>query len=451
MSAAAEELPAATRRREQRGWYVYDWANSAFQTTVITVFLGPYLTSLALAAAGSSGFVRPLGIPVRAGAFYPYLVSFSALLQVVAMPIVGAITDRTGRRRLLLGLLAGTGSVATLCLWFVRGQAYLAGGALFLVASVAFSCSIVVYNAWLPDIATVEERDAVSSQGWALGYLGGGLLLALNLALFTLADTGGVAVSTADAVRLSMVSAGAWWALFTVVPLAILRRPIRPVVEDDGGRVLSSGFRQLGRTFRRLRAAPATLSFLAAYLLYNDGIQTVISQAAVYAQAELLLGQSVTAAAILLVQFVAVVGALALGRIAQRVGAKRTVLGSLIIWIVVLAAAYVLPARAPAPFFALAAGIGLVLGGSQALSRSLFSHMVPDGAEAEYFSAYEISDRGTSWLGTLLFGLAIQITGSYRIAILSLLVFFVAGFLLLARSDIRRAAEEAGNSAPARL
>ncbi len=426
--------------REQRAWYVYDWANSAFQTSVITVFAGPYLTALAEAAAGSDGFLRPLGVPIRAGALYPYLVSLSALLQVVAMPIVGALADRTGRRRLLLGITAFTGATATVLLPTVRGSDYLVGGGLFLVATVAFGCSIVVYNAYLPDIAGPDQRDAVSSRGWALGYLGGGLLLAAHLVLITLTETG-------SAVRAAIVSTGVWWAAFTLVPLAGLRD--RPAPAQTA--TLVAGFRQLAATARLIAGARATLAFLAAYLLYNDGIQTVISQSAVYADAELDLGQSTIAAGVLLVQFVAVAGAYGLGVLAGRRGAKRVVLGSLLLWMGVLAAAYVLPAGRPAGFFALAALIGLVLGGTQALSRSLFSQMIPDGREAEYFSVYEISDRGTSWLGALLFGLALQFTGSHRVAILSLLVFFALGFALLARTDLRRAVAEAGNAAPARL
>jgi UMF1 family MFS transporter len=430
---------------QQRAWYVYDWANSAFQTTVITVFLGPYLTGLVAAAADVEGFVRPLGIPVRAAAYYPYLVSLSALLQVITMPLVGAFTDRTGRRRLMLGVLAYVGAIATMLLYFVRGEQYLVGGLLFLIANVAFSCSIVVYNAWLPDIASTAERDAVSSRGWALGYLGGGLLLVANLVLLQQAISGRIAIDVADAARISILAAGGWWALFTLVPLAGLgNAPPRSV---EAG----SGFRQLAQTLRRLRRAPATLTFLAAYLLFNDGVQTVISQSALYADQELDMPPDVIVIAVLIVQLVAVGGALLLGWLAARLGAKRMVLASLTVWIAVLAYAFVLPAGRLQPFYALACLIGLVLGGTQALSRSLFSHMVPSGREAEYFSAYEISDRGTSWLGPLLFGLAVQVTGSYRLAILSLVTFFVAGFVLLWIADIRRAAAEAGNPAPARL
>lgn len=425
--------------REQRGWYGYDWANSTFQTSVITVFAGPYLTLLAEAAADPDGFVRPLGIPLRAAAYYPYLVSLSALLQVLAMPVVGALADRTGRRRALLAITAYTGAAAALLIATAEGSAYLRGGGLFVIATVAYACSIVVYNSWLPDIAPPDQRDAVSSRGWALGYLSGGLVLAAHLALVTLAD------DTGRAVRLAIVSAALWWALFTLVPLATLRD--RPGV--GGARV--SGFRQIAATLRAVARAPATLAFLAAYLLYNDGIQTVIAQSAVYAEAELGLGQSTVVAGVLLVQFVAVAGAYGLGLAAGRVGAKRVVLASLVVWMGVVAAAYVLPAGRPPVFFALAALIGLVLGGTQALSRSLFSQMTPRGREAEYFSLYEVSDRGTSWLGSLLFALALQFTGSYRVAILSLFAFFALGFALLWRTDLRRAVAEAGNAEPARL
>jgi UMF1 family MFS transporter len=200
-----------------------------------------------------------------------------------------------------------------------------------------------------------------------------------------------------------------------------------------------------------MRKYPLTLAFLLAYLVYNDGIQTVITQASVYGSEELGLGQTTLITAILLVQVLAVAGALGMGRLAQTYGAKQTVLGSLAVWALILCGGYFLPARAPGWFFLLAAAIGAVLGGSQALSRSLFSHLVPQGKEAEYFSAYEMSDRGLSWLGPLVFGLTYQLTGSYREAIISLAIFFVMGFFLLARVPVRVAAAAAGNAVPDRI
>lgn len=447
--SAIPEANRQARRREQRGWYFYDWANSAFPTTVVAVFLGPYLTALTENAAGASGFVYLLGIPVRAGSFFPYVLSLSVLLQVLLLPIIGAVADRTQRKKQLLALFAYIGAVATMGLYLAQGSAYLLGGLLFLVANLAFGASVVVYNAFLPEIAEPEERDRVSSRGWALGYLGGGMLLAANLALFTAHESLGL--SEGHAVRISLLSAGAWWALFALIPLKTLqsRRPAHP--SEQGVTVVSASFRQLFSTLRAARAYPQTLLFLAAYLLYNDGIQTVIALAATYGAEELELEQSTLISAILMVQFVAFLGALLLGAFARLFGAKRVVLASLVLWTAVVGVGYFLEARAALQFYLLAAFIGIVLGGTQALSRSLFSHMIPLGQEAEYFSLYEISERGTSWLGTLIFGLTLQLTGSYRSALVSLVVFFVAGFALLAVVNVRRAIVEAGNSPPERV
>jgi UMF1 family MFS transporter len=448
MSEVGTVEAAAHRRREQRGWYVYDWANSAFSTTVVTVFLGPYLTTVAEAAADPDGFLRPLGIPIRAESFFPYVVSLSVLLQVVVLPLTGAVADRSRRKLTMLGATAYVGAAATMGLFFLGGDRYLLGGVLFTVANLAFGASIVVYNSFLPEIATPAERDRVSARGWALGYLGGGLLLAANLALFTLHDRLGL--SEGDAVRIALLSAGVWWALFTAVPLLALRRRAA-APSERGSAAVTTGFRQLRDTLRGARAYPQTLLFLLAYLLYNDGIQTVIALAATYGDRELLLGQGTLIGAILMVQFVAFGGALALGALARRYGATRVIQGSLLVWTVVIGVSYLLPPGRPALFFALAALIGVVLGGTQALSRSLFSHMVPAGREAEYFGLYEISERGTSWLGTFLFGLSLQLSGSYRVAIISLVVFFVAGLIVLSRVDVGRAVREAGNAPPQRL
>ncbi|WP_405770073.1 MFS transporter [Streptomyces sp. NBC_00080] len=456
-TAASDE--AAERRREQRGWYFYDWACSVYSTSVLTVFLGPYLTSVAKRAADADGYVHPLGIPVRAGSFFAYSVSLSVIVAVLVMPLVGAAADRSGRKKPLLGAAAYVGAAATACMFFLGGDRYLLGGALLIVANAAQSVAMMLYNSYLPQIAPPEERDAVSSRGWAFGYAAGSLVLVVNLVLYLAHDSFGVSESMA--VRICLASAGLWWGGFTLIPLLRLRdRPTAgreatsgPDHTDRTDRRVGTapGLRQLAATVRDMRRHPLTLSFLLAYLIYNDGIQTVISQASVYGSEELGLGQSTLIGAVLLVQVLAVAGALGMGRLARTYGAKRTILGSLAAWTLTLGAGYFLPAGAPVGFFLLAAAIGLVLGGSQALSRSLFSHLVPPGKEAEYFSAYEMSDRGMSWLGPLLFGVTYQLTGSYRDAIISLVVFFVVGFLLLVRVPVRQAIGDAGNPVPEKI
>ena len=449
----AENPPAPlSTRRERSGWYFYDWANSAFPTTVITVFLGPYLTVIAKAAAGCDSddpcrgaTISLLGIDIAPGSLFPYMVSLSVFLTVFVLPVVGAIADRSPRKKELMAVFAYLGSAATVAMVFLTGDRYLLGAGLFLLANITYGASIVVYYSFLPQLAGPEERDSVSSVGWAIGYLGGGTLLALNVVAVLFKDS--IGLDTGEVARYSIVSAGIWWAGFTMIPLIRLRnRP--PAAGEAQGSPLFDGFRQLWHTLRSLRSYPLTLFFLIAYLVYNDGIQTVIALAAVYGTEELQLSDDVLVPTILMVQFLAFFGALGMGWLAKRIGAWKTILMSLVLWTVVLAVAYQLPTGQALPFILLGGGIGLVLGGSQALSRSLYSQLIPKGKEGEYFGLYEISDKGSSWLGPLLFGLAYGATESYRVAIISLLAFFIIGFVLLLAVPIRRAIVAAGNTPP---
>ena len=439
-------LPAqASLKREQRAWFVYDWANSAYSSTVVTLFLGPYLTAIAKAAAAPDGYIHPFGLHIDPRSLWGYLVSLSVLSQVLVLPLIGAIADYGHRKREILGALAYTGAIATTCLFFVEGANYLLGAALFLIANLTFGASMVIYNAFLPEISTPEERDSVSSKGWGIGYLGGGLLLALNLAF--LSNAAALGITKGMAVRISMSSAGVWWAVFTLIPMAGLKNRGAQRALPPGESIFKVGFHQFAHTVKGLRKYPQTVLFLLAYLAYNDAIQTVIAMAGQFGSDELHMPMEQLTLAILMVQFVAFAGALLFNWISSKFTAKRTVLGALIVWTGVLGYIYV-SVSTPTEFFIMAALVGTVMGGSQALSRSLFSLMIPAGKEAEYFSLYEISDKGTSWLGPLVFGLALQMTGSYRLAAISLAVFFIAGFLILLRVDIAKAAAEAHREVP---
>jgi MFS transporter, UMF1 family len=446
----------AERAAEQRAWYFYDWANSGFITVTGAVLFGPYLTAVAETAACGrpgtpedpcTGTLDVFGIPVAAGSVAPYAVTFATLLSAVVLPIVGAVADRTSRKRHMLAGFAWAGAAGSASMFLVAGSNWMLGVVLLVFASLTLGASLVVYDAILCEIAEESDRDRVSSRGWALGYLGGGLLLAANLALLTVLPFG---LSRADAVRVSLLSAGLWWALWTLVPFRGLRdRPPVAVVPTRAQRsLLGAAFGQLAQTLRHARAYPQTLLFLIAYLFYNDGIQTVIYAASIYGNRQLGLTESTLIAAILVVQFVAFGGALLLGQLAARIGSKRTIQAALILWTLVVGAAFFIPARQVVPFLVLALGIGVVLGGSQALSRSLFSLLIPRGKEAEYFSLYQATERGTSWFGTLVFGLVFQLTGSYRNAILVLIVFFVIGLVVLSRVDVQRGIEQAGNEVP---
>ena len=455
---------AAARRYEQRGWRWYDWANSVFPASIVTVFLSLYITSIAVSAAEAdtarngadpcpggdtlrSCDVSLLGVEFPAGSLWGYLLAVATVVQVVVLPITGAIADRTQNKRRMLGVFAFGGALFTALLALVAGDAWQLGALLFVLANMCYGASVVVYYAFLPEIATPDERDGVSAGAWAFGYLGSGFALLLQVAVFLTHEQLGL--TEGDAVRVCFLLSGLWWAVFTLIPLSRLRRHQAPHGTEQGASVVSAGFRELFSTLRQAMTFPLTLGFLGAYLVYTDGISTVASVSAQYGKFELDLPQEVLITTILLVQFVAFGGGLLHGMAARRLGAKRTIMASLVVWITLIAAAFFVQAGQPLQFYALAAGIGLVLGGTNALSRSLFSQMIPLGREAQYFSLYEIGERSTSWLGPLVFAGVGQVTGSFRPAIISLVVFFVVGFVLVAMVPVRRAIAAAGNPEPA--
>ena len=434
-----------TKKSVRRSWYLYDWANSAFSTTVISLFIGPYLTSVAESGADASGMISLWGLEMRPGSLYPYAVSFSVFAQVFLLPIVGGIADRIKSRNGLLAVFAYIGSISTMFLYFVKDGRYALGAFLLIVANISFGAALVVANSYLQDLAAPDKRDTVSSRGWAFGYAGGGLLLLLNLVLYAGYESFGV--TQGEAVRISLMSAGVWWAIFTIITVRGLRTLNRPV-GAVGSQALTVGFKELKVTLKDVRKYPETLKFLIAYLFYNDGIQTVIAISGTYAILELKLTEISLVFAILLVQITALIGALLLGRLSNSIGAKKVILLTLVIWTVMVIVTYALPAGQQNPYLAIAAGIGFVLGGSQALSRSLYSQVIPRSREAQYFSFYEISERGTSWLGTFAFGVAFGLTGSYRQSVLLIIAFFIVGGLLLLRVNIRQAITESGNPQP---
>ena len=445
------------RRNEQRAWNWYDWANSGFYTTVLTVLFGPFMITVAGRAAGCGDSpddtcaktVSVLGLHLAAGSLPSYLTSFATIASAFVLPVVGALVDRSSRKKWNLAWFAWAGAFFCALLYFMEGDHWRLGAAAIVLSSVLGGCSLVSYYAILVDISTEEERDRVSARGWAFGYLGGGLLLLINLVMVQ--GHGALGLDKEFAVRLSLLSAALWWAVFTIIPVRRLRdRPAAGVVPERGG-LVRRAFGQLWTTLTEMRAFPMTLTFLVAYLFYNDGIQTVIYSASIYGSKQLHFGDGVLIGAILLIQFVAFGGALFFGRCAQRYGAYRCLLYGTFAWMVIVVAAMFLPARNVALFLLAGIAIALVMGGTQALSRSFFSLLIPHGREGEYFALYNAAERGTSWFGTLLFGLVFQVADSYRPAIVSLIVFFVLGAVFLLRLDPRRGIVEAGNRVPAAL
>ncbi|WP_232676862.1 MFS transporter [Nocardioides sp. R-C-SC26] len=449
-------LEPVSRARQQRAWYWYDWANSAYFTTVLSVLFAPYMIEVAGRAAGCvdpdetcERTVSLLGLDLAAGSLPFYLTSFATIASAFVLPIVGAFVDRSPHKKRLMAGFAWAGAAFGSLLFWMREDQWQVGAVAVVFSSVLAGCSLVPYSAILADIATEEERDRVSSRGWAFGYLGGGTLLAINLAMVLGNDA--IGLSTESSVRISLLSAAVWWAGFTLIPFLRLRDQQPTLGELPTGTLWDRSFGQLWRTLKDLRSYPMTLTFLAAYLFYNDGIQTVIYAASTYGSKQLGFGDSVLIGTILLIQFVAFGGALIFGRLAARFGGYRSILWGTVAWIAIVIAAFTLPEKNVALFLLVAVAIGIVLGGTQALSRSFYSLLIPRGREGEYFALYNACERGTSWLGTFVFAVTFQLTGSYRPAILVLIVFFALGIALLLRLDPERGIREAGNTVPASL
>lgn len=425
---------------------MYAWANHGWETTVATVLAGPWLLALATEHRLRRSSLLSIGpLHLRTESYPSLVITVAALAQVVLLPLLGAAADhRHSVRRWLTAACVG-GSLVAVLLAATSGGDYVAAGLLFLVGSLAYGGSNVLYNSYLPQIAAPEERDELSSRGFAYGYFGGGLLLAANLALLLAHDSLGIEKATA--VRLCFISAGAWWAGFGL--WSVRRLPDQAMAAEAEVGSMTARHR-LADALRLLGRLPNTRRYLLAYVLFSDAISAVIGLSSTFITHE-LFGDSASRAAtflfalILLIQFVATGGAMLAARVAGRIGAKRTILISLVVWCVVILYTY-LELRSKAQAVAIGVVIGVVLGGSQALARSLWAQLVPVGQEATYFGLFQVANGGTAWAAPLLFTIVVNATGSFRQAILSLLVLFLAGGALLAMTDVDAAIAE---SAPA--
>ena len=440
-------------RKEIFGWLMYDWANSAFFTTVVTVLVGPYITSLAQADVGKGGVVINLGLfgSVTSDNLFPTTLGVSILLQVFLLPVLGSIADYTNLKKRMMAAFCYVGVLASSLLFFIKGDSYLWGCLLLLISNMSFAAANVFYNAFLIDLTTEDRRDRVSSYGFAAGYVGGVIMLFMNLALIGFAADLGITEGLA--VRISMLSASLWWGIFAIVTFVSIkpRNSVKPKVRKR--KLVIVGFKELYKTLKELYYLRQTSLFLIAYLFYNDGIQTVILNSSVFLSQELYVlkglptNQSFLLGIFVVAQVSAFFGSIIFERICRVLGAKRTIIVCLSIWSGIVIYAYgFLENTVQAVIMAVV--IGLVLGSTQALSRSLYSRMIPADREAAFFGLYEVSEKGTSWLGNIVFAVVVGMTGSFRQAILALIVFFVVGSVILLITNTTRAIHESGNLTP---
>jgi UMF1 family MFS transporter len=400
---------------------MYDWANSAFLTVVVTAVFPIYYRSVA--AAGLA--------PTTATVRFTDATTLALVVAALLAPPLGVLADRSGGMLRMLARFMWIGVAATAALALVGKGDWFLALALFVLANIGVTGSFVFYDALLPHVARQDELDRVSSAGYAMGYVGGGLALALCLALIL----GGPKLGLTGTLptRLSFLIVALWWALFARPLFRRVKSPTASGAPAPLGAVVREAFGQVGKTLHDLRGYPQALSMLVAFLLYNDGIQTIIRMATIYGE-ELKLDRTVMIGAIVLVQFVGIPFAFLFGALAPRVGTKRMIFLGIAAYIGITLLGWRLTTSRD--FIVLAVLVGMVQGGTQALSRSLFARMIPRAKSGEFFGFFAVFEKFAGILGPTLFGLAVRATGSSRTAILTTLVFFVAGAVLLARVNV---------------
>jgi MFS transporter, UMF1 family len=447
--------PLATRRwlhalglhrPELRAWAMYDFGVSALQTTITTAVFPIYFVKVA-----GDGLAAPV-----ASQWWGAVNTISAILVALLAPLLGALADVRASKKQFLAVAMCIGVATTAAMYFVMHGQILLAAVLYVLAVGGATASMGFYESLLPHIADADEIDRVSTAGYAFGYIGGGLLLALNLAWILSPATFGLphgeGLSRADATlptRLSFLSVAVWWLLFSLPVLRRVSEPPRTVEPDETARAspIRTAFTRLGETLRELRGYRQAFLMMVAFTIYNDGIQTIVRMAGVYG-AEIGIGQSDLITAIMIVQFVGIPCAFAFGALAGRIGAKQSIFLGLLLYTGICVFAYFM--NSAREFYLLAVMVGLVQGGTQALSRSLFASMIPKHKSGEFFGFFSVFEKFGGILGPLLFTLAIGQSGSSRGAILSVVVFFALGALLLARVDVaegeRQAAEPSVSS-----
>lgn len=406
------------KKRAQFGWIMYDWANSSFVTTITAAVLPVYFASVA--AINLPDYLRT--------AYWAYTSAIALLIVALMGPIMGAMADFRGAKKRYLTIFALVGIAGAALLYFVREGDWLMASLFYIIGNVGFAGANVFYDALLLYVASPEEMDSVSSKGYAYGYLGGGLLLAINLGMIMTAPDG---ETTALMSRLSFLTVAGWWLIFTIPLWRFVKEPARRILKgEENFTPVQASFRRLAHTFGEIRKYKELFKFIVAFWLYNNGIGTIIVMATIYGT-ELNFSQLTTIGTLLMVQFVGIPFSLLFGWMGTRVGTKKSILISLVVYSLVAIGGFFMYREIH--FWILGFGVAMVQGGSQALSRSLFGRMLPKSKSAEFYSFFSVSEKVAGTAGPLLFGVVSTVMGGSRLSIISLIIFFILGGYLLTR------------------
>jgi len=416
-------------KRILRSWKMYDWANSAFATTIMAAVLPEFYSSVAGSTLDKT----------TATSYWGYSNTIAMLIIAITAPILGAIGDHSGAKKSFLGGFAALGILATALLIGIGSGMWFYASVLYICGRVGFGSSNIFYDSLLPHVARAEEIDRVSAEGYAYGYLGGGILLALNLLMIMKPDFFGIP-DAQWASRISFLTVALWWALFSIPLFRNVSEPHALVTGDESPNPFLAGYQRLRKTFRDLRKFKDLVKFLVAFWLYNDGIGTIIIMAVIFG-AEIGIGRFHLIGAILMVQFLGFPFTAFFGRLPKKLGTKNSILLALGVYAIITILGYFM--QKPAHFWLLAFLVSMVQGGSQALSRSMYASMTAPSKSAEFFGFYNVSSKFAGIIGPAIFGIVGQLTGTSRLSIIAIIIFFLAGALMLAMVDHREGIEAA--------
>lgn len=423
--------PVTHTPKVRNAWAMYDWANSAYNLVITSTIFPAYFE--AVTGDGNEhtvDYVRLGRFEFINTALYNYTLALAFFIVALTSPILASIADARGSKKKMLAFFATMGSLACMSLFFFEQETLWLGLLMMILACIGYWGSLVFYNSYLPEIAPAESRDKLSARGFAYGYVGS-VLLQLICFAFVLFP-GFFGINGSQAAQLSFLLTGIWWLGFTQIPLRRLP-PGQPSVPAEKGRaVLWQGYQELGKVWRQLKQMPSLKRYLAAFFCFNMGVQTVMLAATLYGKSELGIPTENLIVAILIIQLVAIAGAWLIARLSGRIGNLNTLMLCVVVWIGICVAGYLIPARNPPAFYALAGVVGFVMGGIQSLARSTYSKLMPPTRDtASFFSFYDVSEKLSIVIGMFSFGLVQELTGSQRNAVLALMVFFVLGLILL--------------------
>ncbi|UOR13234.1 MFS transporter [Halobacillus amylolyticus] len=416
------------KKKPVLSWMLYDFGNSAFATTIMAAVLPVFYYDVAAKGVDQS----------LATSYWGYSQSIAVLIVAILAPILGAISDYSAAKKKFLMFFAFMGMIASVLLAFVGEGDYLLASLLLIIGTIGFSGGNVFYDSFLPEVSDEKNIDKVSAKGFAFGYIGGGVLLALNLMMILNYQWFGLPNSLV-ASQLSFVSVSIWWFVFSIPLFKNVKeeKKLNPQRTESYAKI---GFKRVGRTFRELNQFKQLFVFLLAFWLYNDGISTIIKMATIYGR-DIGIDSNSLIIALLITQFVGIPFAFLFGFLADKITAKRALTLALYIYLAIVALGYFMTTALH--FYLLAICVGMVQGGAQSLSRSIFGRMVPADRQAEFYGFYGISSKFAAIFGPFAFALVGQLTGSSRLGILSLLVFFIGGIVLLKFVDVEKGAKEA--------